>query len=87
MEASSTSEKSNGKDWSKEKVQTWLNENNLESLCTPFLKAGIDGSKLKEMYDIHCESPLEFKADVKFEYKLGFASITRLIRLLKELFE
>ena len=84
---SSASENSNGKDWSEEKVQTWLKENKLESLCSPFSEAGTDGKDLKELYNMYCESALEFKADMKSEYKLGLASIARFIRLLKELFE
>ena len=82
-----TSKNPNGKDWSKEEVQTWLKENNLESLCSPFLEAATNGKDLKELYNMYCESPQEFKADVKSEYKLGLASIAKFIRLLKELFE
>ena len=76
------------KEWSEEEVQSWLKENKLENLCLPFSgECGINGKDLKEMYNQYCEAPQEFKNDVKSEYKLGFASITKLIRLLKELFE
>ena len=80
--------KSNASEWSEEKVQTWLKENKLPgSICSSFSECGINGKDLKEMYNQYCEAPQEFKNDVKSEYKLGFASITKLIRILKELFE
>ena len=87
IQKSSATGNSNVRDWSKEEVQTWLKENNLETLCSPFSECGTNGKDLKEMYNQYCETPQEFKNDIKSEYKLGFASITRLIRILKELFE
>ena len=85
IQQSSASENTNAMEWTEEDVQVWLKENKLESLCTPFSET--NGKDLKEMYNQYIEAPQEFKNDIKSEYKLGFASITRLIRILKELFE
>ena len=75
-------------EWSEEKVQIWLTENKMpEGICASFSECGITGKDLKELYSQYCEDPQAFRNDVKSEYKMGLASVTKFVRILKELFE
>ena len=71
--------------WSKDDVQAWLKDNELNELCDTF--RNFRGRHLEKMYSSYCEDENTFQEELKTDYKMDAKTRTEFVVALEDAFQ